>query len=150
MQEAGADDLLRACQAAPRFGENAKALILKALTNADDEDEEVPAQPTPRNGVQSWIGVVLFTVSRRGGADAVQPTRATAGRCSLPLALPTPSRAAQARWKARRRSGRRWHGQRSIWRPCLQRSGRWWPTLPEPKSHGCPGEPGGQGVSHGS
>lgn len=47
-----AEDLLEACLAAPKFGLNAKALILQAAMQDDDEvdDEGAPAAKRPRPG----------------------------------------------------------------------------------------------------
>ena len=59
------DELLRACEAAPKFGLNAKALILEAAALGDDEDG--PLEPV-RSAAE---GARAVLVGSRAAAEAV-------------------------------------------------------------------------------
>lgn len=51
-----ADELLQACAAAPRFGVNAKAIILQAAAEVDEEEE--PPVPPQLDGGSEVVGMV--------------------------------------------------------------------------------------------
>lgn len=59
------DELLRACEAAPKFGLNAKALILEAAALGDDEDG--PLEPV-RSAAEGALAVLDGS---RAAAEAV-------------------------------------------------------------------------------
>lgn len=68
------DELLLACEAAPRFGLNAKAIILKAA--AESDEEALPSVQSPADGEEDVLGLDLGA-ARVGAAGAMYSQHAS-------------------------------------------------------------------------